>query len=143
MTIKQSNNEAEYLEDKHEEAVEAAKEWADIIEADDFHLQLDLDDKTSLDHYERQDLAKLGISGVEEDRWRSKSGNWHVLISLDKRTPLDQRFGLQAILGSDPKREAVSLVRYLNGDSQPQVLFKPKKAKKEKTYLNLEEEVAF
>lgn len=64
------------------------------------------------------------VKSVEE--WRSKSNNIHIRITLDTELPNDMmRVLLQALLGSDLKREAITMARIHNCDLLPCLLFKP------------------
>jgi hypothetical protein len=50
------------------------------------------------------------------------SGHYHIRILLSDRLPLMDRVALQAILGSDPKRELMNWMRVRNGAPHP-ILF--------------------
>lgn len=52
---------------------------------------------------------------------RSKGGNWHVYLKIDWPDDLDPvtRIALQACLGSDRKRELLSLLRHVFGTQNP------------------------
>lgn len=58
----------------------------------------------------------------------SKSGNIHVILVMPEGTdwPVTKRIMVQALLGSDLKREALSLVGHQVGSSSPILLFRPK-----------------
>jgi hypothetical protein len=68
-----------------------------------------------------------GIQWVES--WYSKSGapNRHVLIGMTETLTIPERIALQAILGSDAKREILSLKRHADVDN-PVILFQPPNA---------------
>lgn len=97
-----------------------------VVIADDWHLLLDIDS---------QDIPKefwsilsmcfdrFGI--VVEDIWLSKSGNNHIVIKLDRPLPVLYRIALQSILGSDPRRDIMSLCSVEIGVKDPILLFKP------------------
>lgn len=62
---------------------------------------------------------------TKEERWASQSGNVHCVIDLkDSVQPLT-RILLQALLGSDPKREIIALAE-LNDGFAESTLFRPK-----------------
>lgn len=115
-----------------EVAQRRAKEFnCDILYATDTTLQLDLDGSASLDTFKRQLvlLEDLGIISVwaKVEQLQSKSGNWHVILHLDAPLPIERRILLQALLGSDLKREALCLAGFLSGTQpQPILLFRPR-----------------
>lgn len=59
--------------------------------------------------------------------WRSSSGNTHCRVKLAKPIPLTARIALEAALGSDPKRTALTIARIDRGVMNPQMLFRPGK----------------
>jgi hypothetical protein len=64
--------------------------------------------------------------GAATAKWKpSKSGlpHRHVVVASPRNmlSPA-KRIALQAILGSDPLREMLSMFRYLNGDPYPSLL---------------------
>jgi hypothetical protein len=61
----------------------------------------------------------------EDDRWISRGGNAHRVVKLDKPAGILTRLGLQAMLGSDGVKEALSLQRAQLGISEPSILFRP------------------
>jgi hypothetical protein len=102
----------------------------DIDIAHDLVLQLDLDSREALDRYDamRPVLVSnclLSPTAVEDLR-RSRSGNFHVTLTLSKPLPVEERIMLQALLGSDLKREALSLARTRAGNQFPVLLFRPR-----------------
>lgn len=117
---------------------EAEKRGCIIEKSDDRTLQLDLD---SLDAYVSflylYDMAvELGVLRVDSlssdpamsrEVRRSQNNNRHVTIRLKEPTPVGQRIFLQALLGSDPKREMLSYTRWkILGQENPICLFRPK-----------------
>jgi len=95
-------------------------------------LLLDLDDREALGHYENM-LSEVQeyIDVTEVRRWVSKSGfGTHVLLRSKISLPVEQRMLLQAILGSDLKRELYNLVRMRNGNPEPCLLFEPPQKRK-------------
>ena len=116
-----------YLGVKHSDAVREAKaNGFTVIASTPTQLQVDWDAPTLDGFWERMSLAlQLGlVSGVQAD-WRSKSGNYHILVDLPAKTSTTERLALQAMLGSDWKREMLNLRRYQDGETNPMVLFKP------------------
>jgi hypothetical protein len=126
-----SISECNYSCLEHDYAEKKAKEAnCGIVYADDTTLQLDLDgDEAITKHYEVRNLLEdLGfpIDLASETAWNSKGGRGlHVQLKLTRPLPAKDRILLQALLGSDIKREALSLVRTLNGQEHPILLFRP------------------
>lgn len=92
-------------------------------------LQLDIDTPEDLEHYEqmRQLLQDTGYYVQEVRRTKSVSGNTHVYVRAlwTERLSVLERIMLQAMLGSDRKRELLSYLRHKSGDKSkpPTVLF--------------------
>lgn len=69
------------------------------------------------------------ISLIDDvNRWvttPSKSGlpHRHIVVTLNRTVTHLERIALQAILGSDNRREAHSMIRLNNGDLHPTVFF--------------------
>lgn len=61
--------------------------------------------------------------------WYSTNGNRHAIVYLSEAMPLVERLLLQAVLGSDAKRELLSLCRWYKGRNEPSMLFRPKGVK--------------
>ncbi len=108
--------------DPHEEAKERG--LVAVLPGDD-ELFLDIDDRA--DFRVMKDIIGVlehnGFMLAEVKRTRSKSGNWHVYLRAPM--PLDPvlRIALQACLGSDRKREVLSVLRHLHGNYSPTVFF--------------------
>lgn len=102
---------------------EAREAGMEVVMGDSFHLLLDIDSPESLAHYESfMGWISKDLALVEESRWRSKSGNWHIVVRSERYAlSVSDRIALQACLGSDLKHEVLSMMSYLN----PCVLFKP------------------
>jgi hypothetical protein len=103
----------------------------DILYSTDRTLLLDLDGEEAFNTFQRQVylLAQLDIVDFDPDGYkvmRSKSGNYHVIVTLDEDLPIEQRITLQALLGSDLKRELLSLAGWRTGQENPVLLFRPK-----------------
>jgi len=108
-----------------------------VIEpADDFTLQLDIDSDEAYDQalMNIELLMSLGREHAVMDLLvgesmmvrRSKGGNRHVTLGLRQALSVYERLALQAILGSDPSRELLSMAGIRAGKDQPIVLFRPK-----------------
>lgn len=117
--------------------IQTARETAeslncDLVIADDYHLQLDLDSEMQLeqsgDMRRKLDfvLSQMGIEIVRRDTWKSKSGNTHIVFELDSPIPVERRILLQACMGSDPIREILSFARVVNNIDIPVLLYRPR-----------------
>lgn len=87
--------------------------FLDIDNKDDFEVMTEIIKVLRHNHF------KI----AEEKVTRSKSKKWHVYLRTE--LPLDAmtRIALQACLGSDRKREALSILRHLHGNFAPTVFF--------------------
>ena len=114
------------LEKKSEDAIKWAKE-NDLIVLfpKDNQLFLDIDNNEDRNVFNRnRELVDevYGIVDVQERSSRSK-GHVHLIVNLRVSvTPLG-RIALQAILGSDRRREAHSLRRLEDGEARPTLFF--------------------
>jgi hypothetical protein len=64
-------------------------------------------------------------------------GRKHAYVKLRKPLGLVERIGLQAVLGSDAKREALSVLEWLKGYEEPTVLFEtPEEYERVMTFIN-------
>jgi hypothetical protein len=123
---------AEYAESLTPEGFERemarAKEAGfEVIQSSRVHLLLDLDTQEAREQFDRvygSLVTNFFVTGREE--WKSKSGNTHMRITLAE--PIDDaatRYAIQAALGSDGVKELLSIVRLLNGVTEPSRLFRP------------------
>lgn len=118
---------------------QAAKKNLDVMYDDDNTLLLDID--VPFDTFvAEQQVYKIGEKlefleglGVAEfdvglpQVLRSKSGNTHVIVKLaDAQPSVMTRVFLQALLGSDLKRAALSYAGVIHGQEHPNVLFRPR-----------------
>ena len=100
----------------------------EIVQAFSNQLLLDLD---SIEAQERYDLMipliRSNFGVLEVEQWPSKTpGHWHRRITLaEPDLTVSQRIALQAVLGSDPSREALNVKRMLMGIEDPNRLFRP------------------
>lgn len=114
---------------KHEEAIiEAEANGFEVVKSDEFTILLDLDGEEAKKRFDsmRSFLDQcFTIMGQEE--WTSKSGGDHKHIKLILAGPLEvaERIAIQALMGSDPRRELLTLLNLKNGVENPSVLFKP------------------
>jgi hypothetical protein len=95
---------------------------ADVAEENE--LQIDLDTPEQEEQYRRMRPHVEDIYDIEDViETPSKSGKTHVRIFTAYPLSVEERVALQAILGSDPKKELCSLQRWLAGDEIPILLF--------------------
>lgn len=92
--------------------------------AEENELQLDLDTPEQEEQYRRMRPHVEDVYDIEDViETPSKSGRTHVRIYTAYPLSVEERIALQAILGSDPKKELCSLRRWLQGDQIPILLF--------------------
>lgn len=120
------NLTSEHVEDRIREAL---KGGFGIVYSSPRTILLDLDDDESVTRYDKQiDMLAEHYGLYELESWKSKSGNKHVVLTLEAPIPDPKdRIILQLVLGSDPVREFLSLEQINNGVSQDKMsmLFKP------------------
>jgi hypothetical protein len=105
---------------------EGTKEGFFIVQSTPTSILLDLDTAEALELYEEQlPRIQLYMEITELERWHSKSKNWHVLLTLKKPMEFHKRIALQACLGSDLKKELISIINAALGQVEPSLLFKP------------------
>lgn len=82
------------------------------VEADDMHLQIDMDEPASLKAIAAYEILKDETDMVVDSLvTRSQNGHHHVYVRLKHPLDLRSRIALQSMFGSDPKRELLSLMR--------------------------------
>ncbi len=97
----------------------------EIIFPDSTQLQLDIDDSVTAEVFERnRGIIEKHFGIVYASQTISRNGEGrHITITLKKRLLNEmERILLQAVLGSDPKRELLNYLQYLERDPHP-VLF--------------------
>lgn len=114
-----------------EATAEAKKLGLSVVIPAPNQLQIDIDDAVSYNVFTRNlGLLKQYWGVGHKSERTSKSGNperRHITITLNRDvTPLE-RIGLQAVLGSDVKREMFSLIRVLEKDAAPTLFFEKAK----------------
>jgi len=122
--------EEAHYEDSTEVAKARAEESGDfqVIVGDDLHLLLDLDTASDERHFERYvtSIHALGIKVISREEWTSKGGGMHVLLRME--TPIRERIAIQALLGSDRKREFLAMAGVITREAEyPVMLFKPRR----------------
>ena len=116
--------------------LDAVQRWAearalDVVFPNEDELFIDIDNASDAKEFERnRDLidSAYGILGVKVTPSRSGGTKKHYVVTIARkvRTPLE-RIALQAILGSDRRREANSLRRHiLDGELTPTLFFEKK-----------------
>jgi hypothetical protein len=105
--------------------------------AGDNELLIDYDVKAPNNDHVIITLEENGISIISSLQTTSKSGNQHLYYRLNRTVTVPERIALQSLLGSDPIRETLSLVRWFTGSEHEAItaLFETEKeAKKVKKW---------
>jgi hypothetical protein len=105
----------------------AASKGCEVIYSDEYTLLLDLDDLASVEVFglQHEIAVREGLVKQEHDVWTSRSGKLHVRVYLPRANNVFQRLALQSMLGSDRKRDLLSLSRVMRGIANPIILFRP------------------
>lgn len=124
-----SRTPADYHVAKEQAAIEQAKlQGFEIVQGDAFTLLLDLDNPNQRRQFsEMRAMVDFHFQILNEESWESKSGSGrkHVKLLLGKSLGPAERMALQAILGSDPKRECFGIAKLASGIKAESLLFKP------------------
>lgn len=127
------HDHAEFARRKLEEQGHA-DEW-EVVIADDYHLQVDLDDCGPIEHglperfHTMFDIFKKHIDpeAYVERHTTSKSGTGqHVIINTNQRLHPHARIAWQSILGSDCLREGLAMCSVWKHELNPILLFERK-----------------
>lgn len=111
---------------KRDEVVRIARlKGFTVVEGNDYTLLLDIDSPTLNESFWSVLTMMLDRFPGDYEKWNSKNGNWHFRITLDSPLPLIERIALQAMCGSDPRKEIMSLCSARIGVTNPVLLFKP------------------
>lgn len=114
---------------RKEALAEAKRDNCSIVTGDDLHILLDLDTPDDEKVYaDMLPLVEHHLQIREEKRWRSRNGGLHVVLASSRPLNVRSRLVIQACLGSDLKKEFLSLVRVWKGIEQPVMLFRPNSA---------------
>jgi len=89
-------------------------------------LLLDLDDEGTMVNMDVRNIVHEKFKILEEVSWTSRRGGRHIVLTLGTELPPPVRIGLQAALGSDPKREMLALWEWQMAGTDTISLFKPK-----------------
>jgi hypothetical protein len=119
------------LMESFEEGCEEAEARGDtvLVATDPRELYIDIDSDEQRRQFDRMFEYVAREYGCRvADRWMSKSGpgHEHIIVVLDRDFTVAERIALQAILGSDPLRDLLTLKRLHDGVEQPIRLFKPR-----------------
>jgi hypothetical protein len=93
-------------------------------------LQIDIDGPEAYDRFSEQleiyqNCETLPALGKIVERASRTEGHKHITIELPTEYTIEQRIMLQALLGSDLKRELLSLASHHNGHENPIVFYRP------------------
>lgn len=103
-----------------------------IVEPAPNQLQLDLDGARAIRKYGMQwsILYRAGLTKGWKEKLQpsKKNGHVHVVITMPKAVDNLERVALQAVLGSDVKREAFNYCRVKKHNKYPIVLFRKEPA---------------
>lgn len=120
---------ADYWTDEYMEQL-AVKKGCFVVRAADNVLQIDIDDDASFEVFMKQIDVLESLDIVDVRNWTcapSKSGGQkrHITVGLGQPLPITQRILLQAVLGSDRKRELLAYAGWLKGQVSSVVFFEP------------------
>jgi len=122
-----SEEELEYLEIEKQLLNETAQK-SHIVPANDFILQLDIDSEEGYQQYKKgMEMVQNNIPLLHIVETMSKSGGKHITIYLAEAMDVWKRLALQAILGSDFKREALNFNRIIHNDPFPILFYEERK----------------
>lgn len=101
----------------------------EVVRSNMKRLLVDLDSPEAVRQFDEVLPIIESMYGVDNVKaWVSSGGNQHRAVTLKYALGVHTRLGLQAMLGSDGVKEALSLKRVREGQSEPIILFKPKQA---------------
>jgi hypothetical protein len=92
-------------------------------------LQIDIDGREAYDRFEAmlelwESCPTLPRPGNITERESRTPGNMHITVEMDGDLPVQTRILFQALLGSDLKRELLSLASHMNGHENPIVFYR-------------------
>ena len=118
----------EYTESRVDYCERKKKEGFEILAPEGGELQIDIDSMEAFKVFKARMsrlVAEFGNFNVRIKESSSGFPHCHVIVDFDlidvTVTP-SERIALQAVLGSDPMREMLSMIRYLRGDPCPSLL---------------------
>lgn len=114
------------------------KDW-EVVVAQEDQLMIDYDTVGSDDTLPEQFYTTLRILGqvyvpdgeaprvMQYERFASKGGNTHVIVTLPYNLSDERRVAWQAAFGSDPKREALHMLSISRRELNPILLYMKRK----------------
>lgn len=108
---------------------QAAAKGLIVVHPADDELFVDIDDDASYGVFQenlaviRRQIAHLDISCSTTPSPSRRSGRYHIRVKMPRPVTPIERIALQAILGSDRKREALSWCRIETGVGSPTLFF--------------------
>lgn len=100
----------------------------ELVEPKPNEIQLDWDTEKSMVSREEKDkhlswaLERLNLNPRKIEVFRSRNGNCHVVVTLHRPINDQKRILLQALFGSDLRREVLNYMRRERGDELPMLL---------------------
>lgn len=114
------------------------KDW-EVVVAEEYQLMIDYDTVDSYDPLPEQFFTTMNILGqvyvpegeapaaLHYERFASKGGNTHVIVTLPYNLSDARRVAWQAAFGSDPKREALHMLSIARKELNPILLYMKRK----------------
>src|SRR3990167_3765343 len=100
----------------------------EVVRGNEKTLLLDLNSGPAFRQFEiNRDLVDQLIGIEDYTVWNSQNSKHHVLLKLKTPLSIEMRLFLQTCLGSDVKRELLTYKRILEGETEPSMLFRPRK----------------
>lgn len=98
-----------------------------VVRSNSVRLLCDLDSPEAVHQFDEVLPIVESMYGVDNvQAWVSRSGNQHRAVTIKNALGVHTRLALQAMLGSDGVKEALSLKRVREGQHEPSILFRPK-----------------
>jgi hypothetical protein len=99
----------------------------EVFYPDEVTLTLDIDTDKDFRFFIDQFFRLRAVFGlIEYQVLKSRHGNRHVLVTMKEPRSMSDRLLLQAVLGSDRIREALSLLRLQREDPHSSILLRPR-----------------
>ncbi len=122
--------------DQQQAIEDAEAEGTTVVKGTPTRLLLDIDSDEQWKHFQAM-LPQVAFNLSRHVRttikkgvwWRSKNKNRHVKLTLSKPLVVPWRVAIQALLGSDSRRELLTLCRLGPKSPEPSMLFRPAGAK--------------
>jgi hypothetical protein len=123
-TAMSRTNGSDFIAPNSQRAIdEAARLGLDVVFPADNELQIDIDSDADYsvfcEHLGILDRHYGAPSDVVEKPSRSGGERRHITVTLHHKVTNTERIMLQALLGSDRKREILSLLQERDGDAHP------------------------